>query len=227
MSRNVADLRFAVAGDAGHSMIWRLWASRDGSVYLKNRGIPTSIKFSFHKSGICRYALDEHGASAAGLANRAIQRWRRGEIPPQGSGMYCRLARLAVPTDYLSTYADSELDSTTKIPPATAGGAAFVEVLLCRDSSSVVLRGITDGSDAGLVCHAMLPGPVYLAVIWRHGEWENRDIHMPASHGMPGYQFAANDGSCSNRPVRIAFQSKPRDGDSILITDLGGCCIAP
>jgi hypothetical protein len=66
------EIRFAVGSrDDLRSSVWRLWAKGD-DLYLAARSFASQTKISFHRSGICRVALNSISPRPA------LARWRRG-----------------------------------------------------------------------------------------------------------------------------------------------------
>lgn len=62
------ELRFAVGNSENlRSSVWRLWANKD-DLFLAARSLAGLSKISFHKSGICRYALNSKIPRAALLS---------------------------------------------------------------------------------------------------------------------------------------------------------------
>ena len=224
MSRNVANLRFAVYDDAlGHSNVWRFWATRHGDVYLATRCLAGIIKLSFHRTGICRYAFTaEHGTPVT-LSDRLLERWQRPSIPPGESYNFARLAWLAFPTDYLSQAPLNGTAEATHIPAATLGMATFVEIGLCRCAEHQLQASTNGDVRAGITNYAVLFEDVAVFMRWYHGAWENSDLRIPASHGKVAYRFLANEAKGNTRPIRLTTQSRPKDGDAVLVTELGGC----
>jgi len=161
------------------------------------------------------------------MTDRVVERWRRAEIPPKGSDKFARLAWLAFPTDYLSRNEPAAAGGMSQIPPAPQGMAAFVEIGLSRDTEDIVRLGTMAADQAAVVVHCPTFDDISVFVRWYHGQWENKDVRVPASHGRPAYRFLASDPSGGARPVRLTTQSLPRDGDAIHVTEVGGCVDAP
>jgi hypothetical protein len=224
MSRNVADLRFSISDHAlGHSSVWRFWVSRHGDIYMATRDMAGIIKLSFHRSGICRYAFTtEHGVST-GLNDRLLERWHRAPIPHRESENFARLAWIAFPTDYLSNSRPTETQRVTHIPPAASGMATFVEIGLCRRAKDELHESTNGDIQADIASYSPIFDDVAVFMRWYHGTWENRDVRIPASHGKPAYRFLASEAPETARPIRLTMQSRPKDGDAMLITELGGC----
>lgn len=224
MSKNVADLRFAVSDPVlGHSNTWRLWITRHGDIYLSVRSTAGIEKFSFHRSGICRHAFTKEFGTPASMADRLIHRWIRPAIPEPNSNQFARLAWIAFPSDYLSAGPDKHSSKVTTFPASASGGATFVEVGLTLDSKERILDAAGNTTPWGLLFYATVFDNVAAFARWYHGDWQNNDLRMPASHGLPGYRFLAKEGIVASRPIRILLYSLAEDGGALLVTELGGC----
>lgn len=126
------EFRFCVGrpGEMG-STCWKLWIQGD-EVYLRQR-YPENNKFSFHSSGICRWALNA-GIEPRGGGDRAMRKWRREPVPEAGSGRASVLMRLAFPTDHLATK-DVPNDARIQwVDPAPEGKALGVTIILTKES---------------------------------------------------------------------------------------------
>jgi hypothetical protein len=229
LGKTVGNLRFAVSGEAGHASMWRLWATRNhGDVYLASYGTARDMKLSFHRSGICRYAMTtESGLKAPGSDDRVLSRWRRPEIPPRGIGNFTPLARLAFPTDYLSRPATrpERLSKAMALPPAPSGQACFVELGLTREDEAKVV-GTHLGVPNGLAVYSKVYEDVAVFVRWYHTDWENVDLDVPPTPAAPDSAYRFTRYGDPTRPLRITLKSKPSDGEPILIHELGGDRVA-
>lgn len=224
MARNIADLRFVVGGPTwGYSSIWRYWITRNGDIYLAQRGTARHFKVSFHRSGICRYAFTEQHGRPASMGDRLMHRWQRPDIPAAGSGKFARLAWLALPTDYLSLRTVTGITESIIFPPANSGAATFIETGLTNDPELEIANAMGQGNDRGIASFAVAFNETAPFVRWYHGAWENKDLTMPASHGRPAYRFLASEAVHRDRPIRLTMQQPTKDKDALLITELGGC----
>ena len=105
--------------------------------------------------------------------------------------------------------------------------ATLIELGLCTASPEAVRAAMPDTPTAGLGLCSALTTESSIFVRWLHANWENRDINMPASHGMPAYRFCADESEQPSRPFRLKMHSNPKDGDALQITEIGGVRIAP
>jgi hypothetical protein len=94
------EYRFAIGSENGpRSSSWKVWSHGD-EVYLADRNLGHVQKFSFHKSGINRWASIHERPDGS---DRAIARRQRGPVPPAGSDRASLLAAIIFPTNHLST----------------------------------------------------------------------------------------------------------------------------
>lgn len=225
MSKNVFNLRFGVKRSDGYiSSIWRLWATRHADVYLAVKSQAGVMKYSFHRSGICRSAFTkEHGIPRA-LSDRAMFKWRREQTPVQGVNEASRVAWIAFPTDYLSREASKEKKKVTWVDAAPSGGVTHIELAYTAETEQSVRKAFRSKESRNLVRYVSLPTGEALIVVYYHGLWENTDLTSPASKDsiFPDLAFSASDPDDTGRPVRILFGKPPMDGDALILQELGG-----
>lgn len=102
MGKNVLDARFGAGKGNFRSLVWRLWATKHGDIYLKSMGAPPD-KFSFHNSGECREAFTkESGLTPNDQSDRVLDKWVRLNPPEAGTNSITPLIYLQIPTDFLS-----------------------------------------------------------------------------------------------------------------------------
>jgi hypothetical protein len=226
MSKNIANLRFQVWDEKyGHSGVWRFWITKHGDIYLSTKGMAGKIKVSFHKSGICRYALTAEHASELQIEDRLLHRWLRPKIPVPDTNLFARLCALAFSTNYLSYPTSGAAVGTKQVPAAVPPGTTFIEIGLTRDSENTVLAKGGNEIKWGMLLWTSLSPDVNLFVRWYHNEESMGDITMPASHGLPGYRFVHPEHEHPDRPIRFQMQTNPKDHDALFIFELGGCRI--
>lgn len=217
-------MRFGVKREDGYiSNVWRLWITSSSDVYLATRGMAGIEKYSFHESGICRSAFTkEHGAPPS-MPDRAIFKWWRGKTPPVSSGMASRVAWIAFPTDFLSRISEKDQKPITWIPAAPYGWATYLELSYTSESEDAVIATFLK-NDRQLVRYTALPNGDAFLFTYYHADWENRDLRVPASKGsvFPDLLFSANDPRDTGRPIRLRFGQAPKDGDSLVLQELGG-----
>lgn len=181
------------------------------------------VKYSFHWSGICRHAFTkEHGASRA-MQDRAMQKWKRVETPVAGAGHASRVAWMAFPTDYLSRLAIKDAAKIYWIEAAPPGGAAYIDLAFTAESEASVSAALR-GSGKRLISFSALSPEEAFIMFTYHSDWENKDISSPTKPGsiFPDLLFSPNDPGDTGRPVRVCIQSHPKDGDAVLIHEIGG-----
>jgi hypothetical protein len=77
MSKKTKALRFAVGSfEDTRSSVWRLWAKGD-DLYLSARAFGGISKFSFHKSGKHRYAINAEIERENAASDRVLYKWER------------------------------------------------------------------------------------------------------------------------------------------------------
>ncbi|MCB1936954.1 MAG: hypothetical protein KDF59_13545 [Nitrosomonas sp.] len=180
-------------------------------------------KYSFHKSGICRSAFTREHGKPEKLNDRAMFKWKRNLTPSIGSDAV-RAALLAFPTDYLSRETKSESKKVTWIEAAPEGKATFVELAYTLDSETEVKSKISYRGERKLISYSKLPDETALLVMRSYDEWENKDIKSPTTEEsvFPNLVFSAKDEKNTGRPVRIIFGPTPKDGDALILQELGG-----
>ena len=176
--------RFAVGGpDGSQSNSWKLRGQGDDA-YLLQRAAGKVHKFSFHKSGICRWALKDERADGS---DRAMLKWRRNPILEAGSGQACRLVSISLPTNHLSARGEG-VDKVCWIKPALSGHAVMVEVSLREDQATV--HGLLQGRGEGklIFCQTLRNGINLFAAVF-HFDCGPVDLRMPAEPVRPGQVF--------------------------------------
>ena len=224
MSKNLSNLRFKIRREDGYtSSAWRLWVTTPGDVYLAIKSMAGIEKYSFHRSGICRSAFTKEYGTPSSMNDRVISKWKRLSTPPRGSGQASRVAWLAFPTDYLSRLNEQENKKTLTIPAAPSGGATFLEMAFTAETQNSVLCNL-EIANRTLVLFTEISSEEAFLVFSYHGEWENSDLQSPPAEGsiFPDLLFSAHDPENTGRPVRIRISSNPKDGDAVLIRELGG-----
>lgn len=220
------DWRFAIgAAEGPRSSGWHIFTSKHTSdVYVARRASGGIDKFSFHESGICRWAFTkEHGAPGK-MSDRAIMKWRRAPTPPQGELGESLVLKLALPTDYLSMRVNERNRPMTWITAAPAGMAIFVDMFFTNEDNETLLRQFEERDDRTLLALHRLPGgEAFTVTAVAINDWQNRDLRIPASHGEAGdLLFSVADPFETGRPIRLVTLSNPGDGDALHILERGG-----
>ncbi len=223
MSKNLLDLRFGIRAPNGFvSSAWRTWVTRHGDVYLATRFMARIEKYSFHRSGLCRSAFtNEHGTPKT-MNDRAMFKWRRNVTPPAGSGRVARIAWIAFPTDYLSRPKAKERGEITWIDAAPPGNATYIELGFTAESETTVRESFSATGLRGVICYLPLPNEEALLIDYYHSDWKNDDLQVPGDGKAVDLLFSAHDQFDTGRPIRIRFGPMPKDGDAVLIQELGG-----
>ena len=226
MSNFLLDLSFGVKRSDGYvSDIWRASATRLGDVHLATRSIAGAEEYRFNKSGMCRSAHSGAGAAPAALRDRAGFRWRRAATPPRGSGRAARVAWIAFPTDYLSRPTLEDDGAILWIAAAPERGATYVEFAFAAEPEQGI-RGVLEiMRDRTLVRCAALPHGETLVIFCYHADWENKDLRVPGHGVVADVLFSADDPLASGRPLRHRLGPTPKDGEAVLLLEMGGVAV--
>ena len=223
--RNLLDLRFGIRTAEGlESSLWRLWIARAGDVYLAVRSHAGVSKYSFHRSGICRSAFTaEHGTPRA-MTDRAMFKWRRSPTPPRGVGTASRVAWLIFPTDFLSRPRPHKPGDVLWIPAAPANHAAHLELCYTSETQDAVVRAFEKAGHHRLVSFTDLTDGDAFFMSCSYGRLEPATLVSPAARGsvFPDLLFSPDDPTNSGRPIRIILGPTPKDGDALVLFELGG-----
>ncbi|MEJ1402563.1 MAG: hypothetical protein RPU61_03470 [Candidatus Sedimenticola sp. (ex Thyasira tokunagai)] len=224
MGKNLANLRFGVKRTDDYiSSLWRLWATKHGDVYLTSKGMGGIHKYSFHQSKICRSAFTSEHGTPASMEDRAIFKWHR-NTTPKNTDDAIRVAWIAIPTDYLSKETEPERKKVHWIEAAPEGGATYIELAYTQKEENEVRKLLRSDGDRNLLSYTKLPKDESLLVMHYHSDWENKDLTVPAAKGsiFPDLIFSSEDKNNTGRPIRIKFGPEPKDGDSLVLQELGG-----
>lgn len=214
--------RFAVGYAGGQqSCSWKLWTQGD-EAYLLQRGITAQHqKFSFHKSGNCRWAMIQPGISGA---DRAILEWQRDMLPAPGSGQGCRLLSLAFPTNHLSAPQKGERKPIRWIDPAPPGKAVRVELFVVQEDRPTIERLLGISEERYLLCCQTLRSGMQLCAAVSLFECDPVDLNMPRTDA-PGavfgdIAFPDQDEQGTGRPIRMLLM--PGKDLPPMVWELGG-----
>jgi hypothetical protein len=223
MSKNLADLRFAIRSSSGQvSSIWRLWATRRGDIYLATRAAAKIEKYSFHKSGICRSAFTNQHGTPESMTDRAMFKWTRMPTPAAGEGRASRVAWIVFPTDYLSEPSETDVKKVDWIEAAPAGGATYTEFAFTREAQEYIEAAFRDPQERKLLKYTELLSGEAFFVSYYYADWDNRDLSMPGNGQVADLVFSSLDPHGTGRPIRLRFGPAPSDGDALLLRELGG-----
>ena len=225
MSKNVADLRFGIQRPDGYiSSIWRMWATKSGDVYLATVGMAPYKKYSFHQSGISKDAFTKESWGNR-TDDKAVSFWKRGAVPEKGDGKASILGNIEIPTALLSRNTLTIKKQITWLEAAPANGATIVEFLLTHETENAVKDLLSNLPKRSFLYYKKLPNGKSLAVTYFHYEWEQKIKKInaaPKSIIPEAIIFSALDPKDTGRPVRVILNNLPKNGDHLLITDLGG-----
>jgi hypothetical protein len=180
-------------------------------------------KYSFHQSGICRSAFTKEHGTPDTMTDRLIFKWKRSDTPPESTGKASRVAWIAFPTDFLSRPQKELKKQITWIPAAPRGDATYLELAYTRESE-VSVRSAINISGRHLLSYVQLPNSEAFLISDYHADWENKDLRSPKGEKsvFPDLLFSADDPDDTGRPVRIRFGPQPKDGDALVLQELGG-----
>lgn len=225
MGKNVADLRFGVKRcDRYISSIWRMWATKSGDIYLATVGMAPYKKYSFHQSGISKDAFTKE-AWGNRTDDKAVSSWRRGGVPEEGDGKASILGSIEIPTALLSRNTLTIKKKITWLEAAPVNGATVIEFLLTYETENTVKGLLSTLPERTLLYYKQLPNGKSLAVTYFHYKWEQKIKKMdadPKSIIPEAIMFSDLDPQDTGRPVRVTLSNLPKDGDHLLIADLGG-----
>ena len=226
MSQFLLDLRFCVRRPDGYvSDIWRVSTTRLGDFHLAAYSIAGSEKYSFNKSGMCRSAYSGAEGAPAALRDRAGFRWRRAVTPPRGSGRASRVAWIAFPTDYLSRPIAEDDADIVWIDAAPARGATYVEFAIAAEPERNIRSVVDIVQDRTLVRCAALPQGETLVIFCYHADWENKDLRVAGHGAVADILFSAADPLAAGRPLRHRLGPVPKDGEAVLLLEMGGVAV--
>lgn len=218
------EISFAVGSISGpRSSVWSLRADPKGDVYAGPAGTVADVKYSLHKSGICRKAIVKERAEASGLeGDRVIERWKR--LTP-GNPQYPEAVRpllLQFATNHLSTTNTLPVRPDTWIPAAPSGYATIVEFIFTARLPAEVARAFeTAGQRKALVIWRLRQETFVLA----HGDTvcPDEELLFPAEGTSPTDRlFSPSDPHGTGRPLRLNVDHFTPDREVLCISELGG-----
>lgn len=226
MANFLLDLKLGVKRPDGYvSDIWHASTTRLGDFHLRTRSIAGVEEYRFGKSGMCRSSHSGAEAAPAALRDRAGFKWRRAATPPRGSGQASRVAWIAFPTDYLSRPTVEDDGEILWIDAAPEKGATYVEFAYASEPEHNI-RGVLDiAQDRTVVSCAELPQGETLVIFCYHADWENKDLRIAGHGDVADILFSAADPLASGRPLRHRLGPAPKDGEAVVLLELGGAAV--
>jgi hypothetical protein len=166
-------------------------------------------KFSFHKTGICRWAQIRERPDGS---DRAMLKWQRDPLPEAGAGLACLLMSIAFPTNHLSSRAADEPEKLYWIKPAPSGRAVAVEISLTREDLSTIKSLFRKSGERELVfCDTLRNGAKLCAAVrpFDCGPVDLRVLDRPPKPGQVfgDLVFPDVDSKSTGRPVRMVVGS--------------------
>ncbi len=215
------EFRFAIGIPFGQrSNSWKLWSIRD-DIYLVQRNSGSDIKFSFHKSGICRWAQTK--ARTDGL-DRVLVKWNRDPIEPTYK-QKTTLVSFVFPTNHLSTaYPEKVPENLHWIRPAPSGLALQAKIFLTAEDEKT-LQDDFASQKMDLIFFGKLESKYGFGLALSQYDCGPINISMPREPVRPGQvfgtvQFPEYDSSHSGRPLRMLMRIGEQNPP--ILWELGG-----
>lgn len=227
MSGKSKTLRFAVGSTrATRSTAWKIWVQGE-EFYLLSYGASLGHeKFSFHKSGVCRWALIRQGGSGK---EREIREWLRDPLPPVGAGQGVCVMSLTFPANHLSHWSifGATDDVAIKwIDGAGANMATHLKIIISNESDEFIFRNCSGGEGRRRVeWLTSLRSGIKLFILSSIVECGDVDLYVPgdgkniASSEIRALNFPNWDMTASGRPLRLMVLGNPEPPD---LWELGG-----
>lgn len=201
------------------SNIWRMAAYKD-DVYVGTGGA-APVKFSFHKSGICREAYTGEFGIPPGMQDRVMTRWKRGEIPPPNTGKRCSVLDITIPTDFLSTGLTAPAKETHWIDAAPTGRSKCVELFFSADGPDVAEPLIQNGKLTPIAGIRLENGNWFYITTYE-ATFGGQEMRIPATtHRKFDFLITRDNVPSVERSVRILVMSRPSDGDKMVAWEYG------
>jgi hypothetical protein len=142
-------LRFAIGSPfAARSSSWKFWTQGD-EAYLLRRGRTSGVhKFSFHKTGNCRWAKIQAGVSGS---DRAMLEWQRDAVPAVGLGQASLLISVVFPTNHLSLSIYNTDSNFIWIEPDPNSKAILVEFFITKEDERRIIADFSFYGDRGVL----------------------------------------------------------------------------
>ncbi len=64
-----------------------------------------------------------------------------------------------------------------------------------------------------------------LVIFCYHADWENRDLRVSGHGAVADVLFRADDPLATGRPLRYRFGPAPKDGEAVLLLEMGGVAV--
>jgi hypothetical protein len=222
------EFRFAVGQvDGNRSGSWKLWTQGDEAYLLQHGVTARHHKFSFHKTGNCRWALINPKLTGS---ERAILEWTRDPVPEVGSGQGCLLLSVTFPTNHLSTSREIALRKLHWIDRAPTGWAVHVELVLTQESQPKIIEWFDIGHHRRLLAYLRLRSGMHVCAAASVHHCGPVELRIPGKPVKPGQVFGEmyfpdKDEQNIGRPIRLVMMrgsTTPPD-----VWELGGREVTP
>jgi hypothetical protein len=223
MSKNHFDLRYGILRPDGYTFsVWRLWITKHSDVYLAAKSMAGIAKYSFHASGICRSAITKERSSTD--KDRLMFRWKRNPSPPpENTEAVICVARIAYPTNFLSSPTNEGGKNISWIQAAQENHATILEFSFTRDTELSIRKVLENAKERVLFQYMQLPNlKESLMVTYINESWDNKDLRITSASSETGDLIAsAQDPEKTGRPIKLVYGPTPLDGDFAMVAELG------
>lgn len=180
-------------------------------------------KFSFHESGICRWAQNKPNVDGT---DRVILKWIRNPIPSAGLGQATKLLELVFPTSHLS-FPQVQNKPVKWIHPAPLGYATVVEVILTGESFQYTEAAFASNGQREILAFDQLNPALNLLLARHQTICGSVSLKVPDDANLVGkvfeeLDFPEIDTTNSGRPIRMLISKKEEPGDCPVFWELGG-----
>lgn len=219
-------LRLAIGDPENRrSNLWRITAYKS-DVYVTCAGT-LPVKFSFHKSGICRDAFTGEFGVPPGMQDRVMTRWKRADIPPPNTGKACSVLDVAFPTDFLSAGLEVPSKPIHWLDAAAPGQSKCVELFFSSDTPDVV-DALLQPAQRTAIAAFPLENRSWFYVTSHTIDFPGQEMRIPAAGKRKSdFLIKRQDVSPSSRSLRILVTSKPGDGDKMVAWEYGASLCEP
>jgi hypothetical protein len=99
-----------------------------------------------------------------------------------------------------------------------------LELLFTAETRATVETAFRNDSNRIIVDMISLPSceDESIAVCYSYDRWDNKDLLIPGDGKVSDLRFSTRDPENTGRPIRLEFGPIPKDGDALIVTELGG-----
>lgn len=130
------EINFAIKDKSGYvSSVWKLFISGDEFYMLQRGSLSTKVKFSFHKSGACRWAQIDPQKNGI---ERGMMEWHRPQLHGISENDVIPILALGFPSNHLTNVKDGNYKKVIWLPSASIGKATLVQVFITKNKKEEV-----------------------------------------------------------------------------------------